>query len=401
MGAHKHNTVPELREFVPPVTLKSLAYAALFAGMLTFSAGLLFGRGDRVWPAFLIGFFYFTSLSLGGLFFAAIQHVSRAGWSVTVRRLAEAFTSFLPWAAIAGVIVLIGGPKLYLWLNSEVVSTDHLINAKQAYLNRAFWSVRWVVFFGLWLLFARIMVGRSTEQDSSGNHALTLKNVGTSVAFLLVFALSYSLFSVDALMSLDPHWFSTIWGIYCFSGLIQSTFAFMIIVAVALMKSGYLTGFVNENHLHDLAKFLKGFTVFYAYIGFSQFMLIWYANLPEETEFYLHRMHGGWLPITVSLALFKFIVPFLALLPRAAKRSSIHIVTVSVLILVMQYVDLYWMIYPNFNEGQLVFSFWEIFIFLGFLGLFVLSLLRFFSQNKLVPMKDPRLQEALAHEVVY
>lgn len=400
MGAHKTIAVPQVKSFTAPTALKSFSVAAVFLGLLALGAGV-FAKSDRVWPAFLVAFIYFTNLALGGLFFAAIQHISKAGWSVTVRRLAESFTAFLPWAALAGAALILGGPKLYIWLDQQVVSQDAILMAKQAYLNRPFWIVRWIAFFGLWALFAKVIIGRSLAQDKDGKEEHTVKNVGTSIAFLLVFALSYSFFTVDALMSLEPHWFSTIWGVYCFAGLIQSTFAFLIIATVWMMNHGYLNGFVNENHLHDLGKFLKGFTVFMAYIGFSQFMLIWYANLPEETEFYIHRMHGGWMYLTVALPLFKFAVPFLALLPRAAKRNKTHLVAVSTLILIMQYADLYWIVYPNFNEGHVAFSFWEILIFGGFLGLFLLSVLKFLTQNSLVAVKDPRLQESLAHEVLY
>ena len=400
MGSHQTIQTPSLKPFTTPNSVKSLAMATMLLGALTFLVGV-FTKNDRVWTAFLVAFFYFASLSLGGLFFTAIQHVTNAGWSVTVRRVSESFVAFLPVAAVAAVVIFLGSKKLYMWMNPAIVSEDSILQAKTGYLNGTFWIIRWVLFFGLWMWFAKLIVGRSLEQDKTGDANLTLKNLGTSVKFLLFFALSYSFFSVDALMSLQPHWFSTIWGVYCFAGLFQSTIAFLIILIVWLMKNGSLNGFVNENHLHDLGKFLKAFTIFYAYIGFSQFMLIWYANLPEETEFYLERMHGGWLYVSIALAVFKFIVPFLALLPRAAKRNPAHLVAVSLLVLAAHYLDVYWIVYPNFNDNALVFSFWEILVFLGFLGAFVLMVTRFLSKNNIVPIKDPRLHESLAHEVVY
>lgn len=158
---------------------------------------------------------------------------------------------------------------------------------------------------------------------------------------------------------------------------------------------------MNTEHQHDVGKFMKGFTIFWAYIAFSQFMLIWYANIPEETEFYLMRSHSGWLAISLALLVFRFIVPFLALLPREAKRNDANLVAVSILVLVMQYVDIYWQVYPNFNEGTPTFGFMEIAVFLGFAGLFMNSVIRFMTKNSLVALKDPRLHEALNHHVTY
>jgi hypothetical protein len=200
-------------------------------------------------------------------------------------------------------------------------------------------------------------------------------------------------------MSLDPHWFSTMFGVYTFAGLFQSTIAMMSIFAVWLKRRGFTTGFFNENHLHDLGKLLFAFTVFYAYIGFSQFMLIWYANVPEETFFYLERGHGSWMGVSLSLLVFKFIVPFLLLLPRAAKRDEGHMIRVASLILVMQFVDIYWLVSPVFNKAGANVPVWGIGIFIGFLGLFVWSVTRFFEKNNIVPIKDPRLHETLSHHI--
>jgi hypothetical protein len=239
------------------------------------------------------------------------------------------------------------------------------------------------------------------KQDQTGDVKLSIKNGTYSIVFLLVFAITYSLFSVDSLMSLEPHFFSTIWGVYCFAGLFQSFFAMMILVALYLIKKGVVRGLVNENHVHDLAKYLKAFTVFWAYIAFSQFMLIWYANLPEETFFYIDRTMGGWMAATASLFIFKFAVPFLLLLPRWAKRTPAHLVFVSILILVMQYLDIHWMVYPNLEKERWVFGLTEIGVFLGFAGLFIWSIMNFLSKNPVVPVKDPRIEESIHHVVSY
>lgn len=380
--------------------MKTMSLALALVGALTF-VGMLFKNPDRAWHAYLTGYFYFFLIAIGGLFFAAIQHLTKAGWSVNVRRFCEAFTAYLPVAAVGAVVLFFGGHHLYEWMDKGKVAHDALLTHKSGYLNAGFFAVRLAVFFGLWLLYRQKLVGFSVQQDTSGDESLTHRAVTWSTTFLLVFALSFSLFSVDLLMSLQPHWFSTIFGVYTFGGLFQSTIATMILFIVYCLNKGLLTGYVDENHMHDLGKFLFAFTVFWAYIAYSQYMLIWYANLPEETVFYLPRVRGTWTLISASLILFKFIVPFLALLSRRAKRNPGYLATIAVLILVMQYVDLYWLVYPNYNSEEVVFGFPEILIFGGFAGAFIFSVTRFLSQHPIVPVKDPRLAESLHHHVVY
>lgn len=379
---------------------KTIYSVAIFLGLIIM-VGTMIRDSERAWFSYVTAYFYVVSLALGGLFFTAIQHVVKAGWSVNVRRIAESLTAFLPIAALGAVALFFAGPKLYEWLRPEVISADAVLAHKASYLNRGFWLIRLVLFFGLWLWFAKTIVGRSLAQDKSGDVGLTHKQVGTSIAFLLVFALSYSLFSVDTLMSLEPHFFSTIYGIYCFSGLFQTTMAAMILIILYLRKKGKLAGFVDENHLHDLGKFMFAFTVFWAYIAFSQYMLIWYANLPEETFFYMPRLEGGWMWVSVALLLFKFVVPFLALLPRWAKRTPVHLAAVSIWIMVMEYVDLYWLVYPTYNKEQVVFGLPELGGIALFGGLFLFAVTRFLSRNEVVAIRDPRIQESLHHHVVY
>ncbi len=222
-----------------------------------------------------------------------------------------------------------------------------------------------------------------------------------SIGFLLTFALTFSLFGVDLLMSLQPHWFSTVYGIYLFGGLFQSTMAAMILLIQYCRNRGLLTGYVDDNHMHDLGKFMFAFTVFWAYIAYSQYMLIWYANLPEETIFFLPRVTGPWMYMSAFLLLFKFVVPFLALLSRRAKRNPAMLGTVAVLILVMQYVDIHWLVYPNFNAEEVILGLPEILIWAGFGGSFLFTVTRFLSQHPIVPVNDPRIQESLHHHVVY
>jgi hypothetical protein len=380
--------------------IKTVTAVLMFLGLAAFVFTLTKDK-DRAWHAYLAGYFYVFILAIGGLFFAAVQHMTKAGWSVSVRRFCEAFTAYLPVAFVGGLILLIGGPSLYEWMDKARVAADPLLQHKTGYLNVTFFVIRLVLFFVFWIIFQKKIVGGSLLQDKTGDDNITHKTVGWSVAFMGFFAISFSLFSVDLVMSLQPDFYSTIFGIYCFSGLFQATMALMILLIIYCMRKGLLTGYVDENHLHDLGKFMLSFTVFWAYIAYSQYMLIWYANLAEETLFYVPRVTGQWMYVSAALLMFKFVVPFLALLPRWAKRTPVHLGAVSVLILIMQYVDIYWMIYPNLNAENVVFGIPEILIFLGFFGSFLFVVFQFLGKYQIVPLKDPRLHESVQHHVTY
>ncbi|MEK6774699.1 MAG: molybdopterin oxidoreductase [Bdellovibrionota bacterium] len=396
---HKHDL--ELKKFVLSKGLQLMIYAFLAIGVATLVIALVANQQERLWTSYLVAFFYFSGLALGGLFFVAINNLSKAGWSVSIRRLSEGMTSFIPFILIGGLLLVAGFKYLFPWTNAEVIANNPLIQLKTAYLNTSSFVIRLVIFCAGWFYFRHKIVGNSLNQDQNGNVELTHKNVGYSIAFVLFFAISFSLFSVDLIMSLMPTWYSTIFGIYCFAGLFQASLAALAILIVFLRRSGFVKGYITHEHQHDVVKFTKGFTVFWAYIAFSQFMLIWYANIPEETEYYIMRSQNGWMGISVLLLIFRFIVPFIALLPKGLKRNDSHVVLVSSLILIMQYVDIYWMVYPNFNDGHLAFGLWEIGIFIGFTGLFMFTLFNFFKNNSLVPLKDPRLSEAINHHVTY
>lgn len=399
MASHSHNEL-EVKTFQTPAQLRVLIIALIGIGLLTFALGLFLNK-ERTWTSYLVSFFYFSCLGLGGLFFAAIQHIAKAGWSTTVRRYAEAMSSFIPFILLGGIVLIFGAKTIFPWTNEEVIKSSALIEAKTAYLNIAFLAVRVLVFAAGWMGFKWFIVGNSLNQDKSGDQQLTLKNVGLSIGFILFFAITFTLFSMDMLMSLLPTWYSTIFGIYCFSGLFQSTFAVLSLIIIFMKRAGFVKGYITVEHQHDIVKYMKGFTVFWAYIAFSQFMLIWYANIPEETEYYIIRSQNGWLVISLLLLIFRFIVPFIALLPRGLKRNENHVILVSILILAMQYLDIYWMVYPNFNDGMVKFGIWEIGIFAGFAGLFLFGLTTFFRKFSLVPLKDPRLSEAINHHVTY
>lgn len=398
MGSSNHSQELKVSPFQTPKALNSAMYAFVAIGVLTLVLGFL-KNPERMWASYLTSFFFFAALACCAMFFIAFNYAANAGWSASIRRFAEAMTSYFPVMLVSSLFLILGFKHLYAWAVPETMHS--LTGGKQVYLAPWFVTLRLVIFgLGSWY-FGKLIVGNSLSQDKSGSHELTKKNVPLSIGYIAFFAIFFSLFSIDVLMSLLPTWYSTIFGIYCFAGGLQATFAVMAIIIVWMRHSPWISGYVTEEHQHDIGKFLKGFTVFWAYIAFSQFMLIWYANIPEETEFYIMRSLNGWMPISFSLLIFRFIVPFLVLLPRSSKRNNTVLVGISILVLVMQYVDLYWLVYPNFFEGELQFGFWEIGMFLGFAGLFLMTLTRFMTKNSLVAVGDPRLHEALKHHVTY
>lgn len=398
MGSNNHHQEVKLTKFEAPQQLKTATYAALFIGILGLAYGLL-RTPDRLWTSYLVSFFYFSCIALGGMFFISFNHAAKAGWSVSIRRIAESFTSFLPAMLMGSLVLILGFKYLYPWADPS--QAYRLTGGKAIYLAPWFVILRLVIFGVGCLVFKKILVGNSLKQDENGDQSLTHKNVAYSIGFIAFFAIFFTLFSIDLLMSLLPSWYSTIFGIYAFAGMLQATMSALLLMIIWLRSSKWVQGYITVEHQHDVGKFLKGFTIFWAYIAFSQFMLIWYANVPEETEFYLMRSHSGWLGVSVSLLIFKFAVPFLALLPRGAKRDNTNLGAVAILVLIMQYIDLYWLVYPNFFDGAPQFGFLEISIFIGFAGLFLKLMINFMSKHNLVAIKDPRMHEALNHHVTY
>jgi len=394
------DTVHEIQDPGPYVLskkLKALFIILLLGGALSL-AFLFVVDARRGWSIFLINHFYFLCLALGGAFFAVIQWLTSAMWSAPIRRMNESFTAYLPIAGLTLVGVFGGvlSGQIYEWTHHEVVQADTVLQHKAGYLNQTFFIIRNVLVFGLLAYFIKKVIGHSTRQDQSKDVGLTLANKALAPAFLIVFALGFTMMSFDQMMSLEPHWFSTIFGIYCFAGLFTSTLAMTCLLTLKLRREGPLSKIVTDDHLHDLGKFMFAFTVFWAYIGFSQFMLIWYANLPEETSYYLHRMEGGWKWVSYGLML-KFVIPFFSLLPRSAKRSPGRLRWVAWFMLIAQFVDIFWMVQPTFFAEGPRFGIFEVAVTLGFGSLFGLAIFKFLGKHSVVAVGDPRLQEAMHH----
>jgi hypothetical protein len=373
----------------------------IFIGMAAIgSIGLaasIFMAAPRGWSALLLNHFFFMSLALGGLFITAIQFMTGAMWSAPIRRLSESFSAYIPVILIGFILICVGNHELFKWTHPEHVKGDIILEHKQGYLNMTFFAIRNVIAIALWYFLGKKIVGHSTAQDADGSYEHTAKNKVFSPIFVVVFAITFTMASIDLLMSLDPHWFSTMFGVYTFSGLFTSSLAMTTIFAIVLIRKGVLKDIVNENHLHDLGKFMFAFTVFWAYIAFSQYMLIWYANLPEETMYFMHRSEGGWKNVSIFLFFAKFIVPFFALLPREAKRSMSRLMKVAIWMLFAHWVDLIWIIQPEFfREGPRV-GLPEVAGLLAFGGLFGLLVTNFLSKHNVVAIKDPKLAESVLH----
>jgi hypothetical protein len=398
MAAHgnTHGTIQNPGTFEVSGGLKALFVIFVLIGAGAFVAGLS-ADSHRTWASFLLNNFYFMSLAIGGLFIAAIQWLTSAMWSAPVRRISESFTAYLPVGLIAVVVLFFGLHHLYVWTDAAHMHGDKVLEGKKAYLNIPWFMIRNIGAVVVWILFTVKLVGNSIKQDTTRDPSLTRTNKSWSPIFLILFAVTYTLSSFDQMMSLDPHWFSTMFGVYCFAGLFYSSLALTCLVTLYLRAQHKLDGIVNDNHLHDLGKFMFAFNVFWAYIAFSQFMLIWYANLPEETSYFIHRFHGGWFYVSVFLLVGKFMVPFFLLLPRDSKRNPCMLAFVGVWMMIAQWIDVYWMVQPQFFAEGPRFGWIEAGSILGFLGLFAIAVSRFLAKNNIVAIGDPRLADSVFH----
>ncbi len=367
---------------------------------------------DRVWANLLLAAFYLLTVALGGAVFVALTYVTGAGWHVAFRRVPEAMARLLPAAGIAMLLVLAARMSAYGWPHAGEHHPETFW-FKELWLTPTFWMVRAVVYVALWILLAGRLVARSQKQDVSGDPAITAGNTRLSALFLIVYAVTFSLASVDWIMALEPMWFSTMWGVYNFAGMIQTALAVVIILGLLLRRHGQpLRGVFNNDHLHDLGKLLLGFSCFWMYIWFSQYMLIWYTNIPEETSYFISRTKGPWAPVVVLSIMLNWIVPFIVLLPKPAKRNGAVMMRVAVVVLIGRWVDLYLMVMPSMmTDGgtsgirqrifpQTIsavpdFAIWEVAALCLLVGVAGRLLLRSFASASPIPGKDPYLKESL------
>jgi len=379
------------------------ALIALIVGLIGFAGSYFVANGmeggfDYLIETYLVSFAFFLSLSLGALFFVMLQHVTRAGWSVVVRRVAEATATNVWLMVILAIPIVMGIEHLYKWAKPGIAEYDPLIAAKIGFLNEGFFITRLVIYFAVWSILAWFFYSTSVKQDASGDPALTRRMEVLAAPGIVLFALAINFAAFDLLMSLEPHWFSTIFGVYYFAASVLLFFALMPKIFVWLQMQGLLKRAVTVEHYHDFGKFLFAFTVFWAYIAFSQYMLIWYANIPEETMWFLKRQTGGWTAISLALLFGHFILPFLMLISRHVKRRPLLLAVIGVFVAVMCWVDMYWLVIPEFSPGVARFGLLDVLVYLGMAGFYSALLVWRLGRASLVPEGDPRREESLAFE---
>lgn len=396
---HGAQDVAALRERVGPIRVPG-GVRAMFGilmgiGIVTFLLGV---RADatRAYAGFLLGYVFVLGIGLAGAFFTALHYLVGATWSVVVRRVAEAFSSYLPVALALLLVLLLGIPHLYVWSTHPVVEGGHALDlTKGGWLSTSGFTLRLVLILALWSVFAWYFRRNSLRQDETGDVSLTRANGRAAPIFVLLFALTATMAAFDLLMSLEPTWYSTIFGVYFFAGIWQAGLAALAIVVVLLRRHGALEGVVNRFHYWDLGKYLFAFSVFWMYIAFSQFMLIWYANLPEETGWMIKRTFTSWGGVGIGLIVFRFAIPFFALMPVRVKENEVALLTIAGGVLIGHWMDLYWIILPAFAERGVVFGWTEIGITLGFVGLFGWMVLRFLTRHPVAPHRDPLFAESV------
>ena len=358
------------------------------------------GNPKQFFFSWLVSFLFFLSLALGALFFVLIQYATQGGWGIVLRRIGETVFATLPVLAALFLPVLLGLRDLYAWTVPGAAEHDALLHWKAPYLNVPFFLLRAALFLGSWCVIALYYYRGSSGQDATGDPTVSARMRRLAGPALIVLALTQTFAAIDWIMSLTPHWYSTIIGVYFFAGSFVGFIALLAVVASAMRGAGLLDTVISAEHLQDVGKLLFGFTAFWAYIAFSQFFLIWYPNLPEETVFYKQRLEGSWSTISLILMAGHFAVPFFFLMGRAVKRRGSTLALGGAWLLAMHYVDLYWQVMPTLHPEGVRPSALDVAAFLAVGGCFVAAASWLLRRQALVPLRDPRLGESLAFENV-
>lgn len=399
--------IPPARVDMAKVTMeggeKKVSNVLLFIGVVALiTTGVMaFSAVDsrlHALVAYVVGFAVSVGLALGCLGYVMIFQQTNAGWATSIRRIAEVVASCIPWCIVLFIPVMVFAGTIYHWFHDE---GNIIYQKKETFLSPTFWYVRSGIYFALWSFFGWRLYTYSCDQDKTGDKWLTAKARRLSAPGLLIFGLTLAFASFDWFMSLDYHWFSTMFGVYYFAGAIQSATALCIIIAGFLKLQGKFGDLVTEEHFHDLGKLLMAFTVFWAYIAFGQYFLIWYSNLPEETHWFQLRQSNGWENVGYLLAFGRFLVPFLFLLWRGTKRIIPLLMAVSFWQIFMQIVDMFYVARPAVSMHSGVpgvhFDFVDIVGPLGPILIFVGIVVRRLGAGPIVPIRDPRLAEAQQH----
>ncbi len=371
---------------------KKVAGIAAVIGILGSIAGYVMNH-EQFSRSYIMAYDYWLGLGLGGLGWLMIIHLTSGRWGLVIQRPMEAAARTMPLLLVLFIPVVIGMHDLYEWTHKDVVAEDHLLQFKQPYLNTPGFLIRAAIYFGIWIVLAYALSRLSRKQDETGDADITRRLRVISAPGLVLFGLSATFASFDWLMSLEPHWFSSIYGALFMVGHGLGALAFIGIVTHVLARRKPLEGVITPQQFHDVGNLTFAFVILWTYMSFGQFLIIWSANLYEETMWYLDRRYGGWLIVSIILFILHFVVPFILLLMRNNKRISGRLVKIGLLILVVRYVDVYWQVAPTFREHAASLHWMDAATFLGVGGLWVLAFLRQLGQAAVLPKNDPRHTE--------
>lgn len=370
---------------------------ALIAGIIGVAisiAGIIVNKG-YFFHSYLTSWAFCVTIGLGGLFFVMLHHLVDATWSVILRRIAENVMSLLIFMAPFFIPILFGMHDLYHWTDTAAVAADPILRGKAPYLNIGFFIVRAVVYIGAWLFLAWRFYKMSIAEDTGFSLDRTAKIRRLSAPGMLIFAVTVTFASFDWFMSLNAHWYSTIFGVYIFGGVVLSGLAFITLITIYLKQRGVLADIVSFEHFHDLGKLLFAFTVFWGYIAFAQYFLIWYGNIPEETVWYRTRWGGSWHFFSLLLVFGHFVLPFVVLISRGAKRNLRTMKLIAIWLLIMHWVDLYWVIMPNFSDNVWGSLWIDLGTMLALGGFGLWYFWRRLTSQPVLPVNDPKLAASI------
>jgi hypothetical protein len=357
--------------------------------------------------SYVTAFTWVLALGLGALFWVTLQNLVNAHWSIVLRRVGEIFAAQAPLLGVLALPIVVpifmGHSSIYIWSDTHAAHDNHLLHHKAPYLNPTFFLIRFIVYFGFWTLLSRYFLNSSLAQDASKDGSTIMgKMRAVAGPAMIGFGLTMTFCAIDLLMSLDPMWFSTIFGVYYLASCIQGNNAFIALVAMWLNKRGVLAKSVTTEHFHDLGKMVFAFTIFWAYVGFSQFMLIWYANIPEETGWYKVRFEGGWTSgwgaLSAVLLFGHFVIPFFGLVSRHIKRRRPTLAFWCCWQLVMIYLDMYWLVMPTLGVKAPQFALVDLLCAVGILSVYIAGAAMRAKNLNLMPTGDPRLPKSLAFQ---
>lgn len=384
----------------PPAWVERFGRGALMVGLaalLACAAGA-FVNPAQFYRSYLSAYVFWLGIPLGCLAIVMLHHLSGGAWGVVIRRILESGSRTIPLMALMFLPLLLGLEELYVWARPEAVAQDEILQHKAPYLNVPFFLVRAAIYFAAWSGLAWVLSRWSREQDLDPDVSKMRRFQLLSAPALVVMVLTVTFSSVDWLMSLEPHWFSTIYGALVLAGDALGAFALVIAAALWLARRPPLSEALSAVHLHDLGKLLFAFVMVWAYFAFSQFLIIWAGNLPEEIPYFLRRLQGGWEWVGIGIVVLHFILPFMLLLPRATKRNTHLLMRVALLLVAMRFVDTYWMTSAAFNETLSQIHWMDLAAPVGLGGLWLFVFTHQLKKMPLLPLGDPYLQEALAHD---